>query len=68
LKFSFGIDEKRSDRAGGVLFHRGEECGEVGGGENGVVINNEELSQKGEFFDRVLSSKSEAATKAEVFS
>jgi hypothetical protein len=44
LKFSFGIDEERSDRAGGLLFHRGEESGEVGGGENGVVINNEEVS------------------------
>jgi len=51
-----------------VLFHRGEECGEVGGGENGVVINNEELSQRGEFFERVLASKGETATKAQIFS
>jgi hypothetical protein len=55
LKFSFGIDEKRSDRAGGVLFHGGEERGEVGGGENGVVINNKKVSHRGEFFDRVLA-------------
>lgn len=68
LKFSFGIDEERSDRAGGVLFHRGEESGEVGGGENGVVINNEEVSEGGKFFEGVLASKGEAATKAEVFS
>ena len=68
LKFSFGIDEERSDRAGGVLFHRGEKSGEVGWGENGVVINNEEVSQRGKFFERVLASKGEAATKAEVFS
>ena len=44
LKFSFGIDEEGSDRAGGVLFHRGEKGGEVGWGEDGVVINNEEVS------------------------
>jgi hypothetical protein len=43
LKFSFGIDEERSDRAGGVLFHGGEESGEVGWGEDGVVIDNEEV-------------------------
>jgi hypothetical protein len=68
LKFSFGIDEERSDRAGGVLFHRGEKSGEVGGGENGVVIDNEEASQRGKLFERVLASKGETATKAEVFS
>jgi hypothetical protein len=44
LKFSFGIDEERSDRAGGLLFHGGEKGGEVGWGENGVVIDNEEVS------------------------
>jgi hypothetical protein len=55
LKFSFGIDEERSDRAGGMLFHGGEECGEVGGGENGVVIDNEEVSQRGKFFERMLA-------------
>jgi hypothetical protein len=53
LKFSFGIDEERSDRAGGVLFHGGEEGGEVGGGEDGVVIDNQEVSQRGKFFERV---------------
>ena len=68
MKFSFGIDEERSDRAGGVLFHGGEEGGEVGGGEDGVVIDNEEVSQRGKLFKRVLASKGEAATKAEVFS
>ena len=68
LKFAFKIDEERGDRAGGVLFHRGEESGEVGGGENGVVINNEEVSEGGKFFEGVLASKGEAATKAEVFS
>ena len=68
LKFSFGIDEERSDRAGGLLFHRGEESGEVGGGENGVVIDNEEVSQRGKLFKGVLASKGETATKAEVFS
>ena len=68
LKFSFGIDEERGDRAGGVLFHIGEEGGEVGWGENGVVINNEEVSEGGKFFEGVLASKGEAATKAEVFS
>ncbi len=68
LKFSFGIDEERGDRAGGVLFHRGEKSGEVGGGKDGVVIDNEEVSQRGKFFERVLDSKGEAATKAEVFS
>jgi len=56
LKFSFGINEERSDRAGGVLFHGGEKSGEVGGGENGIVINNEEVSHGGEFFGRVLAS------------
>jgi hypothetical protein len=55
LKFSFGIDEERSDRAGGVLFHGGEKGGEVGGGEDGVVINNKKVSHRGEFFDRVLA-------------
>ena len=68
LKFSFGIDEERGDRAGGVLFHRGEKSGEVGGGENGVVINNEEVSEGGELFEGVLACKGETATKAEVFS
>jgi len=68
LKFSFGIDEERSNRAGGVLFHRGEESGEVGGRENGVVIDNEEVSKRGKFFESVLASKGETATKAEVFS
>ena len=43
LKFSFGIDEERSDRAGGLLFHGEEKGGEVGWGENGVVIDNEEV-------------------------
>jgi len=68
LKFSFGIDEERSDRAGGVLFHRGEKSGKVGVGENGVVINNEEVSEGGELFEGVLACKGETATKAEVFS
>jgi hypothetical protein len=68
LKFSFEVDEERSDRAGGLLFHRGEESSEIGGGEDGVVIDNEEVSQRGEFFDGVLASKSETTTKAEVFS
>ena len=68
LKFSFGIDEERSDRAGGVLFHRGEESGEVGGGENGVVIDHEEMSERGKFGEGVLASQSETATKTEVFS
>jgi hypothetical protein len=44
LKFSFGINEERSNRASGVLFHGGEKDGEVGWGENGVVIDNEEVS------------------------
>jgi hypothetical protein len=68
LKFSFGIDEKRSDRAGGVLFHGGEKGGEVGGGENGVVIDNEEMREGWEFGEGGLASKGEPATKAEVFS
>jgi hypothetical protein len=55
LKLSFGIDEERGDRAGGVLFHGGGESGEVGGGENGIVIDNKEVSHRGEFFDRVLA-------------
>jgi len=55
LKFSCGINEERSDRAGGVLFHGGEKGGEVGGGEDGVVINNKKVSHRGEFFDRVLA-------------
>ena len=68
MKFSFGIDEERSDRAGGLLFHGGEKGGEVRGGENGIVIDNEEVSHRGEFFDRVLASKGKTATKTEVFS
>jgi len=68
LKFSFGINEERSNRAGGLLFHRGEKSGEVGGGEDGVVINNKEVSEGGKLFERVLASKGETATKAEVFS
>ena len=55
LKFSFGIDEERSDRAGGLLFHGGEKGGEVGGGKDGVVIDNQEVSQRGKFFERVLA-------------
>jgi hypothetical protein len=43
LKFSLRIDKERGDRAGGVLFHGGEKSGEVGGGEDGVVIDNEEV-------------------------
>jgi hypothetical protein len=68
LKFSFGINEERSNRAGGVLFYGGEKNGEVGWGENGIVIDNEEVSQGGKLFERVLASKGETATKAEVFS
>jgi hypothetical protein len=68
LKFSFGIDEERSDRAGGVLFHRGEKSGEVGGGENGVVINNEEVSEGRKILKGVLASKGETATKTQIFS
>ena len=68
MKFSFGIDEERSDRAGGLLFHGGEKSGEVGGGENGVVIDNEEVSQRGKLFEGLLTRQGEAATKAEVFS
>ena len=67
LKFSFGIDKERSDRAGGVLFHRGEKSGEVGWGENGIVIDNQEVSQRGKLFECVLASKGETAAKAEVF-
>jgi hypothetical protein len=55
LKFSFGIDEERGDRAGGLLFHGGEKGGEVRGGKDGIVIDNEEVSQGGEFFDGVLA-------------
>lgn len=68
MKFSFRIDEERSDRAGGLFFHGGEKGGEVGGGENGIVINNEEVSQGGKLFERVLASKGKTATKTEVFS
>ena len=68
LKFSFRIDEERSDRACGVLFQRGEKSCEIGGGENGVVINNEEVGEGRKFFQGVLASKGETATKAEVFS
>jgi hypothetical protein len=68
LKFSFGLDEERSDRAGGVLFQKGEKSGEVGWGEDGVVINNQEVSQGGKLFKCVLACKGETATKAEVFS
>jgi len=67
LKFSFGINEERSNRSGGVLFLGGEESGEVGGRENGVVINNEEVGEGGKLFECVLASKGETATKAEVF-
>ena len=45
MKFSFGIDEERSDRAGGVLLHGREEGGEVGGSEDGVVIHDEEVGE-----------------------
>jgi hypothetical protein len=68
LKFSVGIDEERGDRACRVLFHRREEGSEIGGGEDGVVIDNEEVSQGGKFLEGVLASKGETATKAEVFS
>jgi hypothetical protein len=68
LKFSDGIDEERSDRADGLLFHRGEESGEVGWGENGVVINNEEVGEGRKFFQGVLASKGETATKTQIFS
>jgi hypothetical protein len=51
-----------------VLFHGGEESGEVGGGENGVVVNNEEVSEGGKFFEGVLASKGETATKTQIFS
>jgi len=68
LEFSLGINEERSNRSGGVLFLGGEESGEVGGRENGVVINNEEVGEGGKLFERVLASKGETATKAEVFS
>ena len=47
-----------------MLFHGGEESGEVGWGEDGVVIDNEEVGQRGKFFEGVLASKGEAATKA----
>lgn len=68
MKFSFAINEERSDRAGGVLFHRGEKSGEVGWGENGVVIDHKEVSQRGKLFECVLASKGETAAKAQVFS
>jgi hypothetical protein len=50
-----------------VLFHGGEKSGEVGWGENGIVIDNQEVSQRGKLFECVLASKGETATKAEVF-
>ena len=51
-----------------MLFHGGEEGGEVGGGEDGIVIDNEEVSQRGKLFECVLASKGETAAKAQVFS
>ena len=68
MKFSFAINEERSNRAGGLLFHGGEKGGEVGGGKDGVVINNKEVSQRGKLFECVLASKGETAAKAQVFS
>jgi hypothetical protein len=68
LKFAFKIDEERGDRAGGVLFHGGVKSGEVGGGEDGIVVDHEEVSESGKFFEGVLARPGETATEAEVFS
>ena len=51
-----------------MLFHKGEKSGEVGWGENGVVINNEEVGEGRKFFQGVSASKGETATKTQIFS
>jgi len=45
LKLAIGVDKEGGDRASGVFLHGGEEGGEVGGSEDGVVIHDKEVGE-----------------------
>jgi len=51
-----------------MFLHRGNKSGEVGGGENGVVIDNEEMREGGELGEGGLRGKGKATSEAEIFS
>jgi hypothetical protein len=41
-----------------VLLHGGDEGGEVGGSENGVVIHDEEVGKRGKLLQGMLACES----------
>jgi hypothetical protein len=51
-----------------MFLHRRYESGEVGGGENGVVIDDEKVCKRWELGEGGLSGKGKASSKAEIFS
>jgi hypothetical protein len=68
LKLARSIHEKGSNRADRMFLHRRYESCEVGGGENGVVIDDEKVCKRWELGEGGLSGKVKASSKAEIFS
>ena len=68
LKLTSGIYQKGSNRTDRMFLHGGYEGGEVGGGENGVVIDDEEVCEGWELGEGGLCGKGKASSEAEIFS
>jgi len=64
LEFAGDIDQKRGDGTGRVFGGGGEEGFEVLGGQDGVVIDHEELGEIGKLFEGSLGGGGESAAKA----
>jgi len=67
LKLASGIHQKGSNRADRMFLHRRYKSGKVGGRENGVVIDNEEMRKGGELGESGLCGKGKASSKAKIF-
>jgi len=67
LKFSGLIDQKRGDRAGGVFGGGGQQGFQVFRREDGVVVDNQEMGEVGEFFNGKSASGGESAAETEIF-
>ena len=67
LKLASGIHQKGSNRTDRMFLHRRYKSGEVGGRENGVVIDDEEVREGWKFGEGGLSGKGKASSEAEIF-
>ena len=67
LKLASGIHQKGSNRTDRMFLHRRYKSSEVGGRENGVVIDDEEVREGWKFGEGGLSGKGKASSEAKIF-